>query len=78
MTETIKFIITPEPGDKIKVYLDKKEKVMFGTVLRIESGIDIDTGLKREVAIIKKSDVVFSTNEVDFFLTKSKVRIYES
>lgn len=67
-----KFIKTPIQGDIVKVYLNKND-FTFGIVIRVENGIDQESGKIREIVILKNADHDFTLNETDYFLPKSKV-----
>ena len=81
------FISRPFKGSLIKVYLISEAESVRRRKSGIEGGsdeycfckcvgVEVDNHRQtpREVALVKRLDSDFSTNEVDYFLEKQKVR----
>lgn len=67
-----RFIITPKPGNKVKVYL--KEGVSYGIVRRITQKQDLKEKNKQvEVVVLEMTDKKFELRECDFFLEQKRV-----
>ena len=73
--EPSQFIRKPEPGNKVKVYIDEHSSIAFGIVkeVRMNYGTIPNCIPGREVAILEQTKKVFHTNECDYCLPINKV-----
>jgi hypothetical protein len=73
MEDSKHFIKTPVKGDKIKVYCGKydNDRPEYGIVDHVK------VTPKRDIVVLERSDVAFSLNNCDFFLTKSKTKFID-
>ena len=60
-----KMFQVPEIGDKIKIFEDEFRKIAFGYVVRVED---------ESIVYVKKVKEVYTYDEIDYHLPKSRVK----